>query len=179
MWWLICIGALGCVNRSSCTLSIMWRRQQVWLHQHGAAIVSGLVFFTIIAIYNLLWTRFTIPQTPDTWYGQVQYYLLYAWLLAVPQTVLNLQGLLFTHPRALIFTLDSAWDALHTPLHIRIVTRGTNPGAVQRTIEVDRAVIAAFADLHGVRPRVTIEVVADTRVPIDMALPIDIAQYVV
>ena len=173
MWWLISIGALGCVNRSPCTLSIMWRRQQVWLHQRAAAIVSGLVFFTILAIYNVLWTRFTILQTPDTWYGQAQYYLLYAWLLAVPQTVLNLQGFLFTHPRAPIFRLESAWDALHTPLHIRIVTRGTNPGAVQRTIEADRVVLAAFTDLHGVRPRVTIEVVADNR------MPIDIAQYVV
>src|SRR5260221_5825884 len=161
MWWLISIGALGCVNRSPCTLSIMWRREQVCLLERGAAIVSGFVFFTIIAIYNLLWTRFTILQTPDTWYGQAQYYLLYAWLLAMPQTVLNLQGFLFTHPRAPIFTLDSAWDALHTPLHIRIVTRGSNPGAVQRTIDADRAVIAAFTDLHGVRPLVTIEVVAD------------------
>ena len=155
------------------TLSIMWRRRQGWLHQRGIAIVSGLVFVTIIAVCNMLWTRFTILQTPDTWYGQLQSYLLYAWLLAVPQTVLNLQGVLFTHPKAPIFTLDRAWDALHTPLHIRIVTRGTNPGSVQRTIEADRAVIAAFADLHGVCPRVTIEVVTDNRVPID------VAQYVV
>ncbi|HZC78252.1 MAG TPA: hypothetical protein VE258_10905, partial [Ktedonobacterales bacterium] len=77
----------------------MWRRQQVWLHKSGAAIVSDLVFFTIIAIYNLLWTRFTILRIPRTWYGQAQYYLFYVWLLAVPQTVLNLQGFLFTHPR--------------------------------------------------------------------------------
>ncbi len=160
-------------SRAPSTLSSLWRRQHVWLHQRGPAIVSGLVFFTIIATYNLLWTRFTISRTPDTWYGQAQYYLLYAWLVAVPQTVLNLQGFLFTHPRAPIFTRESAWDALHTPLHIRIVARGTNPGAVQRTIEADRAVIAAFTDLYGVRPRVTIEVVTDNRVPID------VAQYVV
>lgn len=153
--------------------NVIWRRQQVWLRQHEAAIVSGLVFFAISAIYNLLWTRFTILQAPDTWYGQAQCYLLYLWLLAAPQTVLNLQGFLFTHSRQPIFTLDSAWDALNTPLHIRIVTRGTNPGAVQRTIEADRAVIAAFTDLHGVRPRVTIEVVSDNR------LPIDVVQYVV
>ena len=153
--------------------SIMWRRQQAWLHQRGVALVSSLVFFTIVAIYNMLWTRFTILQTPHTWYGQLQFFLLFAWLLAVPQTAFNLQGFLFTHPRAPIFTLTSAWDALHTPLHIRIVTRGTNPGAVKRTIEADQAVIAAFTDLQGVRPRVTIEVVTDNRVPID------IAQYVV
>jgi beta-1,4-mannosyltransferase len=169
--------AAGQIRPVASTLSIVWRRQQVWLHRHGAAIVSGLVFFTIIAIYNWLWTRFTIPQTPDTWYGQAQYCLLYAWLLAVPQTVLNLQGFLFTHPRAPTFTLDGARDALHTPLHIRIVTRGTNPGAVQRTIEADRAVIAAFTGLHGVGPRVTFEVVTDYRVPLD--LPLDRAQYVV
>ncbi len=149
------------------------RRQQIWLHQHEAAIVSGLVFFAISAIYNCLWTRFTNLKTPDTSYGQAQCYLLYAWLLAAPQTVLNLQGFLFTHPREPNFTLDSACDALHTPLHIRIVTRGTNPGAVQRTIEADRAVIAAFTDLYGVRPRVTIEVVSDNR------SPIDVVQYVV
>jgi beta-1,4-mannosyltransferase len=153
--------------------NVMRRGQQVWLRQHEAAIVSGLVFFAISAIYNLLWTRFTILQTPDTWYGQAQCYLLFVWLLAAPQTVLNMQGFLFTHPRAPIFTLDSAWDALHAPLHIRIVTRGTNPGAIQRSIEADRAVIAAFTDFHGVRPRVTIEVVSDNR------LPIDVVQYVV
>src|SRR5258708_23170427 len=99
MWWLISIGALGCVNRSPCTLSIMWRRQQVWLHQRGAAIVSGLLFFTIIAIYNLLWTRFTILQTPDTWYGQGQCYVFSAWLRAGPPTVFNLQAFRFTPPR--------------------------------------------------------------------------------
>lgn len=150
-----------------------WRRHQVWLHQHRAAVVSGLVFFAISAIYNCLWTRFTILRAPDIWYGQAQCYLLYVWLLAAPQTILNLQGFLFTHPRAPTFTLDSAWDALHTPLHIRIVTRGTNAGAVQRTIEADRAAIAAFTDLYGVHPRVTIEVVTENR------LPIDLAQYVV
>jgi hypothetical protein len=47
------------------------------------------VFFAISAIYNLLWTRFTVLQPPDTWHGQVQCYLLYLWLLAAPQTVLN------------------------------------------------------------------------------------------
>src|SRR5260370_42064812 len=109
MWWLISIGALGCVNRSPCTLSIMWRRQQVWLHQRGAAIVTGLVFFTIIAIYYLLCTRFRILQTPDTWYGQPQYYLLYAALLATLQTVLTLKGFLFTHRGGPIFTADGAW----------------------------------------------------------------------
>src|SRR5258706_12710827 len=98
MWWLISIGALGCVNRSPCTLSIMWRPQQVWLHQRGAAIVSGLVFFTIIGIYNLLWTRFTILQTPDTWYVQAQYHLPDAWLLAVTQQGVNLQWVLLSHP---------------------------------------------------------------------------------
>lgn len=163
--------------RSRSTISrrsiVTWRHQEVWLHQHTAAIASGFVFFAISAIYNLLWTRFTVLQTPDTWYGQAQCYLLYIWLLAAPQTVLNLQGFLFTHPSAPTFTLDRAWDALHTPLHIRIVTRGTNPGAVQRSIEADRAVIAAFTDLHGVRPRVTIEVVSDNR------LPIDVVQYIV
>jgi Sodium Bile acid symporter family len=82
--------AAGQIRLVASTLSILWRRQQVWLRQHGAALVSGFIFFTIIAIYNLLWTRFTVPQTPDTWYGHAQYYLIYAWLLAVPQTVLNL-----------------------------------------------------------------------------------------
>jgi egghead protein (zeste-white 4 protein) len=135
--------------------------------------VSGLVFFTIIAMYNVLWTRFTSSRMPDTWYVHAQSYLICTWLLAVPQTVLNLQGYLFTHPRAPIFTPDRAWDALHTPLHIRIVTRGTNPGAVQRTIEADRAVLAAFTDLHGICPRVTIEAVTDNQ------LPIDVVQYVV
>jgi beta-1,4-mannosyltransferase len=170
-WW-VCIPEAR-IRLAASALSITWRRQQVWLHQHGAAMVSGLVFFTIIAIYNVLWTRFTLPRTPDTWYEHAQSYLIYAWLLAVPQTVLNLQGYLFTHPRAPIFTLESAWDALQTPLHIRIVTRGSNLGSVQRTIEADRAVIAAFTELHGVRPQVTIEVVTDNRVPID------IDQYVV
>jgi hypothetical protein len=45
-WW-ICIPEAQ-ISLVASTLSIMWRRQQVWLHQHGAAIVSGLVFFTII-----------------------------------------------------------------------------------------------------------------------------------
>ena len=154
-------------------LNIMWRRKQGWLHHHGAAIVSGIAFLTISIIYNALWTRFTILQTPDAWYGQAQCYLFYVWLLAAPQTLLNLQGFLFTHPRAQVFTPDGAWHALHTPLHIRIVTRGTNSDAVQKTIEADKSVIDAFTELHGVRPQVVVEVVSDNRMPIDMV------QYVV
>ena len=49
---------------------------------------GSLIFFVISAIYNF-WTRFTILQTPHTWYGRVQCYLLYLCLLAAPQTVLN------------------------------------------------------------------------------------------
>jgi hypothetical protein len=37
------------------------------------------VFFAISAVYNFLWTRFTILQTPDTWYRQVQCYLVYGY----------------------------------------------------------------------------------------------------
>src|SRR5260370_26162196 len=73
--WMCIPEAQICLVAS--TLSSMWRRQHVWLHRHGAAIVSGLVFFTIMAMYNMLWTRFTLLQTPDTWYGQAQYFLLY------------------------------------------------------------------------------------------------------
>jgi egghead protein (zeste-white 4 protein) len=170
-WWM-CITAAQ-IRLITTRLSIGWRHLQVWLRRYRVAMISGLVFFTIIAVYSVLWTRFTIWRTPDTWYWQVQHCLIYAWLLAVPQTVVNLQGYLFTHPRARIFTPDRAWDALQTPLHIRFVTRGSNPGAVQRTVEADQAVIAAFADLHGVRPRVTIEVVTGKR------LPVGVAQYVV
>lgn len=150
-----------------------WSLLRSWLRQRAAALVSGLIFVTFIVTFNVVWTRFMPAPASATWYGQAQRYMFYIWLLALPQTVLNLQGFLFTHPKTPVFAPSSIQDALRAPLHIRIVTHGTNPDIVQKTLAADQAVIAEFTRLYGVRPHVVIEVISDNR------LSIDAPQYVV
>lgn len=135
--------------------------------------ISGIVFVCIIVSFNLLWTRFVTPAPSASWFDFVQRALFFSWLLALPQTLLNLQGFLFTRPQTPLFTLASVRDALRTPLHVRIVTHGTNLDVVQKTLEADAAVIDAFTKRYGIRPRVVVEVVTDN------ALPIDARQYAV
>ncbi len=144
-----------------------------WLANKSAAITSSIVFLAIILGLNLLWTRF-IPTPPSAnWFDQVQHLWFYVWLLALPQTVLNLQGFVFTNPKRTPFRVLAVHDALRTPLHIRIVTHGTNPEIVRKTLEADHAVIQAFVQRHGILPTVVIEVITDN------ALAIDALQYVV
>jgi beta-1,4-mannosyltransferase len=131
----------------------------------AAAVITGAFFATMVALHVALWQ---VVSYEDGDLGPVVSLLPFAWIVAVPSTLIGLVGLFLGRAR------DTSWRHPMPDLEVsfRIVTRGQNAEALRATVANVRAEMA-------LRPRFRyrVEVVTDQHVEMEPAA--DLHQIVV